>query len=198
MNVYSAIKESINTESLIEDKLLDLIKAVKSIESLSDIKLQITDEGNIGVNYKNSPLVILNKDNFSEEDLQELKDLGYFNQPLSESSAEQVFDAVVAKTPGADTRMKKLFVTDDYLLAGVIQEDGSVWLRVFQSTTNEVNVYIEQGRHANVKIAQVNWAALGSVSPDEATAYANNIINAANFARDITGKDFSNEFNKED
>lgn len=114
------------------------------------------------------------------------------NTSLTESStAEAYVDAI----PDSKERFQKLVVTDDYVLAAVKRDDGEIWLRVFNSPQNDVSVYIQQGKKVNVAYAQVNWKAIGSVSPEEAKEYAQQINNAADFASQITGKDFTSQIN---
>ena len=114
------------------------------------------------------------------------------NTSLTESStAEAYVDAI----PDSKERFQKLVVTDDYVLAAVKGDDGEIWLRVLNSPQNDVSVYIQQGKKVNVTYAQVNWKAIGSVSPEEAKEYAQQINNAADFASQITGKDFTSQVN---
>lgn len=114
------------------------------------------------------------------------------NKSLTESSAAEAYvDAI----PDSKERFQKLVVTDDYILAAVKGDDGGIWLRVFNSPQNDVSVYIQQGKKVNVTYAQVNWKAIGSVSPEEAKEYAQQINNAADFASQITGKDFTDKIN---
>ena len=77
MNIYESVSKELGKYD-VESKLLNLLSSIKEIEDLSKVKLKITDKGNVYVTYDNKDLVTLNKNNFSEEELYELKDLGYF------------------------------------------------------------------------------------------------------------------------
>lgn len=115
-------------------------------------------------------------------------------------TAREEFDAALKRylsngeNRSADD-IKVVAETDNYLLTASRDSDKPerIHLSIFSGSERSVNVYIDQDYRGKVEKAEVNWSAIGSVSPDEAEAYCKRIMAAVEFAREIDGKDYSSK-----
>lgn len=83
-----------NPKSEVEKKLESLIQIMSNDYKLNDVQLSTTDQGNINVEVDNKPVLTLDASNFSENDLEDLRDKGYFNEDTSDDLEEPVEDNI--------------------------------------------------------------------------------------------------------
>ena len=69
------------SDSYAEDKLMSLVKIMNSDIKPGEIKLSTTDDGNLYVSRNGHHLLTINGDQFTEAQLDELRDQGYFESP---------------------------------------------------------------------------------------------------------------------
>lgn len=67
--------------SAVESKLLEIISIMHHFDNLDGIKLDYTPKGNIWVTENGKDLITINGSTFTEDELYELKDLGYWVEP---------------------------------------------------------------------------------------------------------------------
>ena len=76
------------SDSYVEDRLMSLVKMMNSDIKPEEIKLSTTDDGNLYVSRNGHHLLTINGDQFTEAQLDELRDQGYFESPeLDEAEA---------------------------------------------------------------------------------------------------------------
>lgn len=96
---------------------------------------------------------------------------------------------------------KVLEETNNYILIGYVNDDDLITLHVVEGRVNgerlNVNLYLNQNYKGKINTAQVSWYAIGSVFANEAKENAQQILDAANFAELISGKDYGKYFKKE-
>lgn len=126
------------------------------------------------------------------------------NKKVCESeTAREAFERQLAKYKGKRNidDIKVVAETDDYLLTATKDDENPKMINLSITTSSDsyekgIQVYIDQDYKGKVEKAKVNWSAIGSVSADEAEAYGKSIIAAAEFCKEIEGKDYSDLLNK--
>ena len=96
---------------------------------------------------------------------------------------------------GESYDVQTLVETPNFILTGRRDKENptDIYLQVWSGSYDNVTVYINQDYKGKVKLAEINWSAIGSVDVDKTKEFINHLQSAIEFVEQINGKDFSNE-----
>lgn len=113
------------------------------------------------------------------------------------TAREHLEDALqrYAQEDGESYDVQTLVETPNFILTGRRDKENptDIYLQVWSGSYDNVTVYINQDYKGKVKLAEINWSAIGSVDVDKTKEFINHLQSAIEFVEQINGKDFSNE-----
>ena len=114
-------------------------------------------------------------------------------------TAREQFDAVMKKYSDNDKKeIKVVAETEHYILTVSRNKENSEGIYLSVTTGKDEldmlpDVYVRQDYKGKCEKVDINWSAMGNCSVAETEAFINALKEAIEFAKQIEGKDFSNE-----
>lgn len=114
-------------------------------------------------------------------------------------TAREQFDAVMKKYSDSDKKeIKVVAETEHYILTVARNRENSEGIYLSVTTGKDEldmlpDVYVRQDYKGKCEKVDINWSAMGNCSVAETEAFINALKEAIEFAKQIEGKDFSNE-----
>lgn len=114
-------------------------------------------------------------------------------------TAREQFNAVMKKYSDNDKKeIKVVAETEHYILTVARNRENSEGIYLSVTTGKDEldmlpDVYVRQDYKGKCEKVDINWSAMGNCSVAETEAFINALKEAIEFAKQIEGRDFSNE-----